>query len=252
MKSNDLEKNRRDWVTAITKSVAGIIPFAGGVLGEIVGNTIPNQRFDRTIEYVKQLGARIDELETSTRLHIKTNASAVDLIERGGQSAIKALTNERIRNITEIVAKGLTKNDVQIRLQKRLLIVLDELDDIQLLTLPLHINGIPRKTLSKMQKRMGLDKTINVISSVEESTYHRVLHVVGTQNMIRVGALDGHIKRDASGNPRLLIKKGEYDSKPILSELGHLILNEIGYWDTDPDGLIKGRFVMQGNTKPKS
>ncbi|MEE9271706.1 MAG: hypothetical protein V3U57_00285 [Robiginitomaculum sp.] len=249
MDKNDLKKNRQDWVASVAKSVAGIVPFAGGALGEIVGSAIPNQRFDRTVAYIEKLGQRIDALESNIQKRLQTDPIAIDLIERGGQSAVKALTDERIDKITEIVANGLSKDETRAILQKRLLALLDDLDDLQIQSLPLYIENLPSAKVWEMRKQRGLIPPSVEIGTSEEIVSPRLLRDLGMRHLERIGLIDKHIKQDSDGNTRMFLRTGETDYTPVLSKLGHMLLGEIGYWDTDPDCLIKEKYVMVATAK---
>ena len=246
---SNLKKGRSDWVATVTKSLASLVPFAGGALGEIIGNTIPNQRFDRTVTYIEKLAQRIDALEADTQERIKSDPFAIDLIERGGQSAVKALSDDRIDKITEIVAKGLSKDETRAILQKRLLALLDDLDDLQIQSLPLYMENLPSVKVREMRKQRDLIPPSVEIGTSEDIVAPRLLRDLGIKHLERLGLIDKHIKRDIDGNTRMSLRTGEPDYTPVLSKLGHMLLGEIGYWDADPDGLIAERYVMTWQSK---
>lgn len=46
-----LNATRIDYVAAGLRGVVGAVPYAGGLLAEIVGTLIPNQRLDRLVSF---------------------------------------------------------------------------------------------------------------------------------------------------------------------------------------------------------
>ena len=91
-----LDSNLRDKLVAIGKGAAGVIPFAGGFLAELVGAVIPEQRADRISEYLRLLAARTDELEYDLIKQILSSPEKIDLIEEGGHQATRA-TSQKYR-----------------------------------------------------------------------------------------------------------------------------------------------------------
>ena len=72
---NQLEPNRRDRLVSVVKAAAGALPYIGTSVGEILDSVVPNLRFERVINYLKNLEAeviRIDERMASFEKHIKT------------------------------------------------------------------------------------------------------------------------------------------------------------------------------------
>ena len=51
----ELENNKTDLIISFSKSIVGVVPIAGPLLSELVGQVIPNQRIDRLTKYIKIL-----------------------------------------------------------------------------------------------------------------------------------------------------------------------------------------------------
>lgn len=52
-KSQPIQTNAIDYVTAGAKAFLSAIPFVGSLLAEITGSIIPKQRVDRIADFVK-------------------------------------------------------------------------------------------------------------------------------------------------------------------------------------------------------
>lgn len=129
----------QDRVLALTRGVIGAIPGVGSILAEIVSQFIPNQRAARVEEFLLLLGARVQALECPPSTSQMTSAHAIDLIEEGGFQAARALTSDRIGKIVEVVMHGLVKSDQDKIHGKRLLRILGELDDDQIIILSSYL-----------------------------------------------------------------------------------------------------------------
>lgn len=129
----------QDRVLALTQGAIGAIPGVGSILAEIVSQFIPNQRAARVEEFLLLLEARVRALECPPSISQLTSAHAIDLIEEGGFQAARALTSDRIQKIVEVVMHGLVKADQDKIYDKRLLRILGELDDDQIIILSSYL-----------------------------------------------------------------------------------------------------------------
>lgn len=95
-----LDDDYRDQLVAIAKGAVSLVPLVGGPLGEIIGAAIPNQRADRVAAYVRALDSRIGELTEDVQTKLSSNAAKLDLIVEGGYQSARAMSQERIEQIT--------------------------------------------------------------------------------------------------------------------------------------------------------
>jgi hypothetical protein len=133
---NDLPlgDNIGDRTASLVKGGIGALPFVGSILAEIVSQFIPNQRLERIENYLRALNEKISQVENVDQLGL-TQPENIDLIEDGGFQAARALSPERLRHIVSIVSEGLAGDERQRLESKRLLRILGEIDDEQLIIL---------------------------------------------------------------------------------------------------------------------
>jgi hypothetical protein len=134
-RQRSLTTNRVDGLTSLARGVLGAAPFVGSVLAEIVGHVIPNQRVDRIVEFVRLLDERIQQIEkdfVKTRMQEPGN---VDLLEDAFIQASRATTQERLRHIANIVVKGLSTEDMNQTESKRMLWLIGQLNDAEIVLL---------------------------------------------------------------------------------------------------------------------
>ncbi len=133
----DLSTTRADVAAAAVRGVAGIIPYVGTLIAEIVTAFIPNQKLDRVTRFAgllaKQLGGVQDTLELFEQ-RLKS-AEGSDLLEEGILQASRAVSDDRRHRIAAILARGLTTDLLQYDRVRKLLSILESLNDSELLLL---------------------------------------------------------------------------------------------------------------------
>jgi len=126
----NLEINKSDIVASISKATAGTIPFIGPAIAEIFGFVIPNQRLDRLSKFVKLLNSKVENLENKL-----TNENSIDLLEDSFIQASRALTQVRLEYIASMLKNSLTTEKQNHVEKKKLLSILNELNDIEIIFL---------------------------------------------------------------------------------------------------------------------
>jgi len=124
-----------DIATIIGKGLVGAIPFVGPLAAEIVGAVIPNQRIDRIESLLKILESKITDEDKSKIKERIAKPESVDLIEDGFIQASRALSEERKEYIASLLKNSLTDEDLKHIEYKRLLSILGELNDLEVLIL---------------------------------------------------------------------------------------------------------------------
>ena len=131
----NLNTNRIDGLTSLAKGVIGAAPYVGPILAEIVGHVIPKQRIDRITEFVQMLDERLKGLEREqidARMQLTEN---VDLLEDAFTQAARATSAERIEYIANVVAHGVSVEEMNHAETKRMLWLLGQLNDSEIVFL---------------------------------------------------------------------------------------------------------------------
>lgn len=149
----DTEINRRDIIVSASKAVASFIPYVGPFMAEIIGVVIPNQRWDRISEYVRILNEKVVHLEEKIN-----NQESVDLLEDSLLQAARALTRERKEYIASMLKNGLMKEEQTHAEKKKLLSILGELNDIEIIFLKYY-----SLNLGIGQKHPFVEQHINIL-----------------------------------------------------------------------------------------
>ena len=141
----ELEATTSDVVGVLMRSLAAYVPKLGPILANIVGVAIPNQKLDRVIAFIKVLGDRVKYLEEDVaKKRMETPEFAV-LLEDGLSQASRALTDERRQYIASLLSNSLTTEHLKDEEEKKLLWLLGELNDAEVLMLKFHSLSLKHK-----------------------------------------------------------------------------------------------------------
>ena len=132
---NDLNSGSVDYSVALARGAAGLIPIVGPLLAEVIGVTIPNQRIDRVAKFSEELEGRLSEVEKCLLESKLKDDDFTDLIEEGVRQAARSLSDDRRQYIANIIAHGLTSDDIDSSESKHLLRILSEINDIEVVWL---------------------------------------------------------------------------------------------------------------------
>ena len=135
---NDILKDKTvDYLTALGRSAVGPIPLVGSAFSEVITNFIPGQRIDRIAKYLVALEERVTELEVNVQEKMQ-HPENVDLFEEGCYQACRAVTEERLNYIVNLVSNGINDNVKEYIKHKKLLSILQELNDLEISLLVIY------------------------------------------------------------------------------------------------------------------
>jgi type I site-specific restriction-modification system R (restriction) subunit len=128
-----LDENSRDVGVAIAKGLAGIAPGIGAMLAEMVVFTIPGQRVDRVVDFVRKLAIKVENHEKMIQ-KMQTPEGA-DLIEEALVQASRASTDERREYIANLLRNSLTREEMEHDEKKKLFNLFSQLTDHEIIFL---------------------------------------------------------------------------------------------------------------------
>ncbi len=131
----ETKPNRVDALAVAAKGALGAIPVVGPLMAEVVGSIIPNQRLDRLARLVEILGRKVAGLDQTRIAQRMKTPEGVDLLEDAFQQAARALTDERIEYIANILRAGITEEQAKLSEKKFLMWLLGQLDDAEVILL---------------------------------------------------------------------------------------------------------------------
>ncbi|MBC7817000.1 MAG: hypothetical protein IAG10_08945 [Planctomycetaceae bacterium] len=131
----ELKSKPVDWAVVLTKGGLGAIPFVGSLLAEVIGNVIPSQRHDRLARFLKMLDERLQTVEHETLKARLAQPEVVDVLEDSFFQAARAVTEERLEHVTNVVSNGLSAEQLDTAETKRMLWLLGQLNDAEIIIL---------------------------------------------------------------------------------------------------------------------
>ena len=131
----ELATNTTDRITSLAKGVIGAAPVVGPLAAEIIGNIIPNQRADRIVRFVQKLDDRLKHLEQEVLRQRTTDPQFVDIMEDAFFQAARAVSDERLDHIANVVANGISAEELNHAQTKRMLWLLEQLNDSEIVVL---------------------------------------------------------------------------------------------------------------------
>ena len=152
---------------------------------------------------------RLDRLEAdpeSLRTSIEEDASRVELLELGAESAARAAWAERREYIAEIVARGLSSEELSAEEVKKLLFILRDLTDPELITLIWRARGGNAADDFYSRHRNVLDGGLRVTKD---------------RRALQKAYLETLKRHD-------LVIHWSAGNKPVVSPLGNLLLRYVG------------------------
>jgi len=226
-----MSTNGTDIAAILGKGLLGAIPFVGPLAAEVVSAIIPNQRIDRIESLLRLLELKIPE-EDRSKVEVRiTSPDSVDLVEDSFIQASRALSEERKEYIASLLKNSLTDDELKHIEYKRLLSILGELNDLEVLILKsqtMH-RGQPNYEEFWKTHEDALTPPLAYMGAEQEKIDKHTIHQTHKLHLVNLGLLKVKFKRPKRGElPEFddktgMIKAQSYD----ISALGRLLLRSI-------------------------
>jgi len=131
-----LNPNVSDVISSLVKAGANLVPYAGPFIAEIVGNLIPNQRLDRVTKFLEILNSKIESMKDEIDiLRLKTDNNLLILFEKSLICSTQTNSKEKYYYYSDFVVSCFLPNATEQMQKERILSILSELNDIEVLHL---------------------------------------------------------------------------------------------------------------------
>jgi hypothetical protein len=217
-----------DRTAAVIRSVISNIPIVGQALAEIVTELVPNQRAERLEKYLLYLGEEIAALKIENVNATMKTPENIGLIEDGAYQAARALTDERKRYLARAVAQGIGVEEKHKLNEKRVLALIGDLDDGDLLLLDAFASQNTGR--EKFEKLRPEQPTINNRRSGVSERWG--LYQASIDRLTRLSLLKKQVNLDSKTKlPEFDTFTGEPKGYHVVTALGSLVLNRVGLSD---------------------
>lgn len=220
----------KDTGAALVKGGIGAIPVVGSILGEVVGLIIPNQRMNRIEAYLRHLSDRLASADAESLRSKFDDPEVVDLFEEGAVQSVRALSEERRAYITQLVANGIT-GDEKARIEaKRLLNLLEQIDDDQIIIMASYLDRHDDDNEWRQKHAAILEPVRAHLQSSQDELDAHTLQELTRNQLMKLGVLGGKFKTVKKGEvPEFDTDSGTMKiSYRSLTPLGRLLLTRIG------------------------
>lgn len=217
-------------MTVAIKGALGMIPGLGGLFAEVTGQLIPQQRGERLEVYVRRLNARLDAVDERLLKANLKDPERVDLFEEGAHQSIRALSPERQDYIATIVANGITADEKARIEARRMLKLLREIDDDQIIILAGRLLRNERDTAFHDCHAAIFDPPRAHLGSERSEHDKEALFELARVELVRLGLLAATFKAPRKGElPEFDQKTGMMKQQSRrLTPLGRMLLRHIG------------------------
>lgn len=234
-----LNVNTSDYVTSLAKGVFGAIPFAGPIAAEIIGHVIPNQRADRLVRFVELLEERVKHLEQDTFRERCLQPDAVDLIEDALFQAARAKSEDRLEHLANVVANGLADEDLKQAEASKMLWLLDELNDVEVILLRARLvqtrEDVQRDAEFREKHAAIIAPRGTHMGSSWDEIEEEAIHTSYKQHLVELGLLRPNFKRPKKNefpefDPKTGMMKANGHDITLLGKMLLRYLNLIPDW----------------------
>ncbi len=223
-----------DLATMFSKGIVGAIPFVGPLAAEIIGATIPNQRIDRIENFLDKLEKKINEIDKEKVKESIKKPETIDLFEDAFIQASRALSNDRKEYIASLLKNSLNDDEIKHVEYKRLLSLLGEVNDIEILMLisqRFNTIGGNDPEAEQFWKKHGevIQEPPAYMGSTQEELDKHTIYLAHKLHLVNLGLLKLRFKTPRKGEiPEFdektgMIKSSGYDS----TSLGRLLVKAI-------------------------
>jgi hypothetical protein len=195
-----------------------MVPVAGSLIAELITEVVPGQRQDRFEDWGRHQRQRLASLEEASVRERLREPENVALFEEGAYQAARAISEERRRQIAELVAGGIADDRRGYIESHRVLRLLGELDDAEVIILAGYLQKNRDGDYWARHANVLQDLAAHLGSSREEIDADTV-RKAGRQHLVQLGLLD----QGALGGAASI----------QLNRLGRLLLRRIGLADDD-------------------
>jgi hypothetical protein len=224
-----LESEAPDKAATTLKGLLGIIPGVGSVLQEAVGVVIPNQRIDRVVRTMKIFAQKVDYIESDVLRLKMLSEEFTDFLEDAIPQAARSLSDERREYIASFLKNGLTNEELTHVQQKKLLSILGELNDAEIIFLRYESLRPDEQREFFEQHNVVLAPIAAPIGAPVHEHDQRALRISFQEKLFALGLLQKQFVKVQSGKPPDLDEKTGMlkVQRKSVTQLGRALLRYI-------------------------
>ncbi len=162
-----------------------LTPFAT----ELFNVLIPNQRQDRIEKLLQKLFSKICNMKEEEVKQRWETPEFLDIFEDCMNQGIRAISDERLEYLASVLEKSLTEGQIKHLQTKRLLSILGEINDIEIIILQSYGFRNPRESGFRIQHKDIFQHAILSQGASEEEQERHALHINYELHLINSGLI---------------------------------------------------------------
>jgi hypothetical protein len=216
-----LDSNLRDKQAAVARALTGMILIAGSVVSEVLSSVIPNQRLDRVAAFVHILRQRLEGLEAGFQRQLADDENVL-FLEDVLMEAARAVSEDRRRRLAAMVGNGVRDELLKPMYKRRMLQLISQLNDFELLLLEFHYPRAGRSRRDLPHGPIAYESSPPVVRDMS------AVHSSFEPHLLELGLLEQRFQRPGlSGRkePEIDLKTGMAKSSGVeITSLGMALI----------------------------
>lgn len=185
----NLRTNTADIKATLIRGVVGAAPLVGPIISEALVSFIPNQKINRVIVFIECLDIKLRHLEADVLKQKMLTEEFTDLFEDAANQATRAISNDRREYLASLLKNGITGDALTHIDKKKMLSILGELNDAEVLILKCHtLIGKRQAEFAGQHPSLFLAQPATLRSGRDEIDRATVRETY-TANLVRLGLL---------------------------------------------------------------
>ena len=239
--SIELKSNKSDITAMLLKGSLGAVPVFGPILAEIVSIVIPNQKTERIKVFAEILDYKLKLIEQEISEQKLKSKEFTDLFESSLIQASRALSKDRLEYLASLLKNSLTDDELEIIGKKKLLNLLNELNDTEIIWLKYyyiakHIHS--QEVADFYRTHEPVLKPIKIAlggGTSQEDVDRKALQVTYQRNLLNLGLIAERFNSIKKGEiPEYDNNTGKIKSSGFnCTNLGKLLLRYIDLLETE-------------------
>jgi len=137
MAEDPLQTQTIDRTAAVVRGVVGAVPVVGPLIAEVISGVIPGQKLQRLERWLNLFSSRVASLEDGfERLNERLRTpEGADVLEHGLLEASRAVSEQRLARLAQLLANGLAGPDFEHDRVKTLARLFSSLTDAEIVLL---------------------------------------------------------------------------------------------------------------------
>lgn len=226
-----LQNSTNDHAAAVSKALLGMVPYAGSLLAELAGSLIPNQRMDRVAKYAAILEVRLKGVEDELVKKRLQDDRFLELAEEVIRQAARATSDERRTYLAEVLAKEMTRVQLDENDSRHLLRILGEINDVEVVWLR-HYAGNSFKGHDKfycLHQEILEQKVAVEYPSEDARMTASALRESYLDHLVQLGLMDEHFYSRSNGMPEMEWGGRRFRMSREINRVGVMLLELIGF-----------------------